>query len=60
MFDALAAPNTFENPLLLIMPVGRNQDSDGLADDLFGKVAENSLGTPVSACDGAIKVYAYN
>jgi len=46
--------------LLLIMPVGRNQDSDGLADDLFGKVAENSLGTPVSACDGAIKVYAYN
>jgi hypothetical protein len=25
MFDALAAPNTFENPLLLFIAVGRNQ-----------------------------------
>ena len=60
MFDALAAPNTFENPLLLIMPVGRDQDRDGLADDLFGKVAENPLRTLVPACDGAIKVYTYD
>jgi len=60
VFDALAAPNTFENPLLLVMPVGRNQNRAGLADDLFGKVTENPLRTLVPASDDAIKVYAYD
>src|SRR5262245_51544444 len=60
MLDALTAPNTFENRWLLVMPVGRNQDRDRLADNLFGQVAENPLRTPVPACDDAIKVYAYD
>jgi hypothetical protein len=60
MFDALAAPNTFENRWLLLKPVGRYEDRDRLADDLFGEVAENPLCTLVPACDDAIKVFAYD
>ena len=45
---------------LFVLPVFRNHNCDGLANRLFGSVAEDTLRTPVPACDNAIEVLAYN
>jgi hypothetical protein len=38
----------------------RNDNCDGLANRLFGRVAEGTFRTPIPACDNAIEVLAYN
>ena len=58
MVDALAATDAVENRGFLILPFQWNQNSDGLADDFFGEVAENPFRTLVPARDEAIKVLA--
>jgi hypothetical protein len=56
MIDAVAATYAFENDLLLMVTLWRDQDGYRLADDLLSEVAEESLCTLVPACDDAINV----
>jgi hypothetical protein len=60
MVDTLPSPDACQNRSFFILPVFWNHDCDGLADRLFRRVAENSLGAPVPACDNAIEVLADN
>src|SRR6516164_8552343 len=46
--------------MLLALPVFRNQNCNGFTNRLFGSVAEDTLGTPIPACDNAVEVLAYN
>src|SRR3984893_3269295 len=60
MLDTLAAPDTFENCRLLIMPVRRNQNRDRLAYHFLGRIAEDSLRAVVPTGDYAFEVLANN
>jgi hypothetical protein len=60
MLDTLAAPDTFENRRLLIMPVRRNQNHDRLAYHFLGRIAEDSLRAVVPTGDYAVEVLANN
>ena len=42
------------------MTVLRNDNCDGLANNLFGTVAEDTFRTPIPACNNAIEVLADN
>jgi rRNA-processing protein FCF1 len=55
---ALAAADALVNRVLLIMAVGQNQNPDGLADDLLGRIAEKPRRAIVPTCDRAIKAFA--
>src|SRR5258706_9277453 len=59
MIDAVAATYAFENDVLLMVALRRDQNAYRLADDLFSAVAEDTLCTPVPACDDAIEVLTY-
>src|SRR5262245_62803252 len=60
LLDPLAAPHTFKDRRLLIAPVQRNQNGDGLADDLLARIAIYPFRALVPACDDAIEVLAYD
>jgi len=59
MIDAVTATYAFENDLLLMETLRRDQDGYRLADDLVSEVAEDTLCTLVPACDDAIEVLTY-
>src|SRR5207253_2160359 len=50
-----AAAETLQDTLLLLAPVGRNDEEDRLADRLGRRVAEELLGRPVPRRDGAVQ-----
>ena len=56
--DAFPAADARENRRLLVEPIGRDQDGDRPADDLFGLVAEKPLGALVPCRDDAVEVLA--
>ena len=58
--DALAAPDAFQDAGLFVLPIGRNEESDPLADDLVRRIAEDSLGGLVPAGDDAIDVVGHD
>src|SRR5215467_11626599 len=60
MIDAVTAPDTLMNYVLLAFALPRDQDSRRLADDLFSQIAEEPLRTLVPTGDDAIEVLAYN
>src|SRR5579862_3508259 len=60
MVDALAAPDARQNGTLFVLPVLRNDEGDGLANGLFGGIAEDALGARVPARDHAIEVLAHD
>src|ERR1700684_1389167 len=53
--EAVAAADAREDLRLLVVQLRRNQDSDRLADDLFGGVAEQVFGGAVPADDDAVQ-----
>ena len=58
VIDAFTASDAPKDRRFLLLQVRRDQDGDGLADDLVGGVAEHALGALVPAVDDAIKVLA--
>src|SRR5580700_3421734 len=58
VIEAVAAPDARENFRLLVVELLRNQDGDRLADDFFGRVAEQALGGFVPADDDAVEILA--
>src|SRR4051794_39307918 len=58
MFDALAAADARQDRIFLGPAVRRYQYRDRLADDFFGRIAEQPLRALVPACDDAIEVLA--
>ena len=60
MFDPLSPPEPFENFLLLIDMIGRNQHQDGMARYFGGSIAENPFGSLVPTGDDPIQVLADN
>ena len=60
MVDAVPLSNPCQDRSFFSMPVLRNHNGDGLADRFFRRVAENSFGALVPACDDAIEVLAYD
>src|SRR5271155_1885710 len=58
VFDALAAPDSLQDRLLLVLAIGWDQNRNRLADDFLRKVAENALRAAVPTRDGAIEVLA--
>ena len=60
MVDALTTPDTRQNDALFVMAVHRNNDGDGLAHGLFGRIAEDALRAPVPARYDAIEVLAHD
>src|SRR5690349_2822738 len=55
MVDALAGAQAPEDFRLLVLTLGRNENGDGLADHLFGGVAENARGTFIPGDDDAVE-----
>ena len=60
MVDTLSSSDARQDHTLFILPVLWNDDCDGLANSLFGSVAEDTFRTPIPTCDNAIEVFAYN
>ena len=59
MVDALAAPYAFENDILFMVVLRRDQDGYRLADDLFSEVAVDTLCALVPARDDSIEILTY-
>ncbi len=59
MLDAITAPDTLENYVLLILALPWNQDGHRFADGFFGQIAKEPLRAPVPTRDDAIEVLAY-
>ena len=60
MVGTLPSPDPRQNRSFFVMSVYWNHDRDGLANRLFRRVAEDTFGTPVPACDHAIEVFAHD
>ena len=60
MINALPTAHAFDDFWFFINAICRDQDRDRLADDLFGPIAEQPLGTAIPACDDAVEVLADN
>ena len=58
VLNAFTAPDARKDRRFLVLQMRRNQDGDGLADDLVGGVAEHALGALVPGADDAIEVLA--
>src|ERR1700686_3364652 len=58
VIEAVAAADALEDLRFLVVQLLRNEDSDRLADDVFGRVAEQPLGGAVPADDDAVEVLA--
>src|SRR5579872_5179381 len=60
VLDALAAAQPLKNCGFLRSQLGRNQNSDGAPDGLFGSESENAAGTGVPTRDDAVEVFGNN
>src|SRR5690348_3168622 len=60
MVDTLSPPDARQDHALFILPIVRDEDRNGLANYLRGRVAEHTLRTPIPTCDHAIEVLADN
>src|SRR5262249_12865716 len=58
MVNLFPAPDAFHNPRLLIRAVRRYHNHDGLADDLFSRIAEKLLRAFIPAHDDAVQIIA--
>src|SRR5208282_3397612 len=58
MIDTLAAPDAPQNLYFLSLALRRDQDRDGLADHLCGRVAKEPLGAAIPTANDAIQVFA--
>jgi len=56
VFDALAAPDSLNDPFFLLLVIGRDQNRNRLADDFLGQIAENPLRTGIPTRYDAIEV----
>src|SRR4029077_15174334 len=59
MIDAVTAPDTLENNVLLILAVEWDQDGHRFADNLFRQIAKEPLRALIPTRDDAIEVLAY-
>src|SRR5579872_4493248 len=55
VLDALAPAQCREDSLLLLQTLGRDDERDGLADRLFGRVAEDPLRAGIPGADDAVE-----
>jgi hypothetical protein len=55
MFDARAARDRGKHPVLVRLPIGRNQATDRLPTHLVGSVAEQSLRSFIPTCDQTVE-----
>ena len=58
MNEPFAAMHPFEDLDLLVQPFRGDDDSDGLADDLGGRVAKHRRGCLIPRNDDAVQVFA--
>src|SRR5262245_25672583 len=58
MINLFAAPDGFQSPRLLIRAIRRYQNHDGLADDLFSRIAKQFLRAFVPTYDDAVQILA--
>src|SRR5579872_170810 len=58
MLDRLATPDTLKNADLFMLAVRWNKNRNRLADDLFGNIAEQTLGPFIPRLNDAVEVLA--
>ena len=58
MINAITAPDTAKNRVLLMLTLRWNQDGRVLADGLLGRLAKEPLRALVPTCDDAVEVHA--
>jgi hypothetical protein len=56
VFDALAAPDSLNDPFFLLLVIGWDQNRNRLADDFLGQIAENALRAGIPTRYDAIEV----
>jgi hypothetical protein len=60
LINAFAPAYAIKDLWFLIYAILGNEDRDRFADDLFGSIAEQPLGTATPTCDDAVKSFADN
>jgi hypothetical protein len=56
MFNPLTGSNTRQDDVLLLVPVGRNDDRDRASDRLLRRIPEHSLGRRVPRRDHPVEI----
>jgi hypothetical protein len=57
-FDALAAPDSLNDPFFLLLVIEWDQNRNRLADDFLGHIAKNPLRAAIPTRDDAIEALA--